>query len=88
MKRILLVATVLGLLGAPAFAQGGPEEVTCGDYSLMDNAAQMETIAAIESLAGEMATEQQLSAEAIHEKLAAECQNQVDVLVIEVVKGF
>ena len=62
-------------------------EVTCGDYSLMDNAKQMETIAALESETSQMATEQQLTAEAIHEKLAADCKDQVDVLVIDVIKG-
>jgi hypothetical protein len=72
------------MLGAPAFAQ---MEVTCGDYSLMDNAKQMETIAALESETSQMATEQQLTAAAIHEKLAAECKDKVDVLIIDVIKG-
>ena len=35
-----------------------------------------------------MATEEQLTAAAIHEKLAADCQDKVDVLVIDVVKGY
>jgi hypothetical protein len=82
---MLLTAALLAL-AAPAFAQ--PETVTCGDYSAMDNAQQMETIAAIESLTGEMAAEEQLTADQIHEKLAADCANQVDMLVIEVVKGY
>ena len=62
--------------------------MTCGDYSIMDNAKQMETIAAIESLTSEMASEEQLTADAIHEKLAADCKDKVDVLVIDVVKGY
>ncbi len=72
------------MLAAPAFAQ---MEVTCGDYSLMDNAKQMETIAALESEAGEMAGGEALTADAIHEKLAAECKDKVDVLIIDVIKG-
>ena len=55
------------LLAVPAFAQ---MEVTCGDYTLMDNARQMETLAALESETSQMATEQNLTAAAIHEKLA------------------
>jgi hypothetical protein len=82
---MLFVLIAACLFGAPVVAQ---EEVTCGDYALMDNAQQMETIAAIESLTSEMAAEEQLTAAAIHEKLAADCKDQVDVLVIELVKGY
>ena len=84
MHRLSLMLATACLVAAPAFAQ---EEVTCGDYSLMDNAKQMETIASLESLTSEMATENQLTADAIHEKLAAECKDKVDVLVIDVIKG-
>ena len=51
-------------------------EVTCGDYSMMDNAQQMETIAALESEASQMAVEQNLTADAIHEKLASDCRTR------------
>lgn len=84
MKTALISFLVAGALAAPVFAQ---EEVTCGDYSMMDNAKQMETIAALESETSEMAKENQLTADQIHEKLAAECKDKVDVLVIEVLKG-
>ena len=84
MHRLSLMLATACLVAAPAIAQ---EEVTCGDYSLMDNAKQMETIASLESLTSEMATENQLTADAIHEKLAAECKDKVDVLVIDVIKG-
>ena len=84
MHRLSLMLATACLVAAPAFAQ---EEVTCGDYSLMDNAKQMETIASLESLTSEMASEEQLTADAIHEKLAAECKDKVDVLVIDVIKG-
>ena len=83
MKRLIVVAA-LAVAGSPAFAQ---MEVTCGDYTLMDNAKQMETLAALESETSQMATEQQLTAEAMHEKLAAECEGKVDVLIIDVIKG-
>jgi hypothetical protein len=86
MKRMILTAGLTCLLAAPAFAQA--EKVTCGDYSAMDNAAQMETIASIESLTSEMSKEASLDANAIHEKLAADCKDQVDMLVIDVVKGY
>ena len=82
MRRILLTAGIVGALAAPAFAQ---MEVTCGDYSAMDNAQQMETIAAIESEASSMDFEFDLTADQIHQKLAAECAGKVDVLVLEVV---
>jgi hypothetical protein len=84
MKRVLTASGLLFLLGAPGFAQ---MEVTCGDYTLMDNAQQMETIAALEAETSQMATEQQLTAEAIHQKLAAECEGKVDVLVIDILKA-
>ena len=84
MKGMLSGLVTACLLGAPAFAQ---MEVTCGDYTLMDNAKQMETIAALESETSEMASEEQLTASAIHEKLAAECKDKVDVLIIDVIKG-
>jgi hypothetical protein len=83
MKRFLVVAA-LAAVGSPALAQ---MEVTCGDYSAMDNAQQMETLAALESETSQMAAEQQLTAEAMHQKLAAECEGQVDVLIIDVIKG-
>ena len=85
MHRILVVAALAGSLAAPAFAQ---MEVTCGDYSIMDNAAQMETIAALESETSEMAAQENLEASAIHEKLAADCEGKVDMLVIDVMKGW
>ena len=84
MHRLSLMLATACLVAAPAFAQ---EEVTCGDYSLMDNAKQMETIAGLESQTSEMSKENQLTADAIHEKLAAECKDKVDVLVIDVIKG-
>ncbi len=85
MKRVLLAAGLACVFGAPAFAQ---MEVTCGDYSAMDNAAQMETIAAIEAETSDMMKENELTADMIHEKLAADCKDQVDMLVIDVVKGY
>ena len=84
MHRLSLMLATACLVAAPAFAQ---EEVTCGDYSLMDNAKQMETIAALEAQTSEMSKENQLTADAIHEKLAAECKDKVDVLIIEVITG-
>jgi hypothetical protein len=63
-------------------------EVTCGDYTLMDNAKQMETLAALESETSQTASEQNLTAEAMHQKLAAECEGKVDVLVVDVIKGW
>ena len=86
MKRMLLTAAIVGGMAGPVFAQA--ETVTCGDYSAMDNAAQMETIASLESLTSEMQRDEALTADAIHEKLAADCKDQVDMLVIEVVKGY
>ena len=83
--RMTLTLVAATLLAAPAFAQ--VEEVTCGDYALMDNAKQMETVASIELLTGEMASNEKLTAAQIHEKLAAACKDQVDVLVVDVVKG-
>ncbi len=85
MKRMLLTAALVCGFAAPVFAQA--EMVTCGDYSMMDNAKQMETIAALESATSEMAKEDQLTADAMHDKLAAACKDQVDMLVIDVVKG-
>jgi hypothetical protein len=85
MKCLVPITMTLAVLGAPAFSQ---MEVTCGDYALMDNAKQMETIAALESETSQMATEQNLTAEAIHQKLAADCQGKVDVLVVDVIEGW
>ena len=85
MNRLALPLVTACLAAAPAFAQ--TEEVTCGDYSPMDNAKQMETFAALEAQTSQMATENQLTADQIHEKLAAACKDQVDVLVIDVLKA-
>ena len=85
MNRLSLALVAACLAAAPALAQ--TEEVTCGDYSAMDNAQQMETIAALEAQTSEMAKENQLTADQIHEKLAAACKDQVDVLVIDVLKA-
>ncbi len=84
MKRMLIASGLVCLLGAPAFAQ---MEVTCGDYTLMDNAKQMETIAAIESETSQMSDQESMTADAIHEKLASDCKDKVDMLVIDVVTG-
>ena len=83
--KIIAATVALGVVAFPALAQ---MEVTCGDYSLMDNAAQMETLAAIELETSEMASDESLTNEAIHEKLAADCKDQVDMMVIEIVKGY
>ena len=85
MNRLSLALVAACLAAAPALAQ--TEEVTCGDYSAMDNAQQMETVAALESQTSQMAQEDQLTADQIHEKLAAACKDQVDVLVIDVLKA-
>ena len=86
MKRTLLAFAAVSALAAPAFAQD--DKVTCGDYSLMDNAKQMETIAAIENEVSQMTKQNALTADQIHDKLAADCKDKVDVLVIDVVKGY
>ena len=84
MTRFFPAPAAAGLLAGPVFAQ---MEVPCGDYSIMDDAKRMETLAALESETSEMAAEQNLTAAAIHEKLAAECKDKVDVLVVDVMKG-
>ncbi|MER2509498.1 hypothetical protein [Amaricoccus sp.] len=84
MKRLAMTAGIACMFAAPAFAQ---MEVTCGDYSLMDNATQMETIAKIESETSQMSGGVQLTADQIHEKLAAECKDKVDVLIIDIATG-
>ncbi len=85
MMRLLVTTAVTACLAVPAFAQ---MEVTCGDFSAMDNAQQQETLAALESETSQMASEQNLTADAIHEKLTADCQGKEDVLVIEVIRGW
>ena len=72
------------LFAAPVFAQ---EEVTCGDYSIMDNAKQMETIAAIESLTSEMANVRPADGRRHPREAGGGLQGKVDVLVIDVVKA-
>jgi hypothetical protein len=67
----------------PAMAQ---MEVVCDDYLAMDNAAQMAAIAELESMTGEMASQQDLTAEGIHEKLAADCAARPDALIVDVIK--
>jgi hypothetical protein len=84
MMRLLVSTAVAACLAVPAFAQ---MEVTCGDFSAMDNAQQQETLAALESETSQMASQENLTAAAIHEKLTADCQGKEDVLVIEVLRG-
>ncbi len=85
MKHILVGIAAALAIATPVFAEG---TVTCGDYTLMDNAAQMETIARLESEADQMSYQESLTAPEIHEKLVADCKDKVDVLVIEVLKGY
>ncbi len=84
MKRLAMAAGVAFMFAAPAFAQ---DEVTCGDYSLMDNTAKMETVAKIESQTSQMTGGEQLTANQIFDKLEAQCKDKVDVMVIDVVTG-
>ena len=83
MKRILITAAVLGSIAMPAMAQ---MEVVCDDYLGMDNTAQMAAIAELESMTSEMASQENLTAEAIHEKLAADCVSRPDALIVDVIK--
>ena len=53
----------------------------------MDNAKQMETVAALEAQTSEMAKENQLTAARSTRSSRAACKDQVDVLVIDVLKG-
>ena len=85
MKKTLLATALLCLAGLPALAQ---EEVTCGDFTLMDNTKQMETIAAIDAQVSQMGKETQLEANQVHDKLVADCKDKVDVLVIDLVKNY
>lgn len=85
MKRLSLACAAACLFAAPSFAEA--MKVTCGDYSMMDNAMQMETVAELESETSEMAGGDKLTSDQIHDKLAAACKDQVDVLVIDVLKA-
>lgn len=69
--------------GAIDFAQ---QEVTIGDFSVMDQNKQMEMIAALDAPADEMSTDNALIANAIHEKRAADFEDKIGVLVVEMVK--
>lgn len=85
MKRIVIAAALATAFGLPAFAQ--PMEIVCDDFLGMDNAAQMEAIAAIQTETSEMDNQGgNLTADQIHERLAADCKSQPDALVVEVVK--
>ena len=84
MKRYLVIAAAAASIGAPAFAQ---MEVTCGDYTLMDNAQADGDDRGARVRDQPDGVRAALTAEAIHEKLAADCEGQVDVMVIEVIKG-
>jgi hypothetical protein len=85
MLRKVAAILLAGGFALPAFAQ--PAEIVCDDFLGMDNAAQMESIAEIQT----MMSEQQLggeamTAEAIHERLTADCKSRPDALVVEVLK--
>jgi hypothetical protein len=85
MKRILAVAALVGSFALPAFAQ--PETIVCDDYLGMDNTQQMAAIAEIETAASEMAAgADTMTADQIHERLAADCKSQPDALIVEIVK--
>ncbi|MFO1104809.1 MAG: hypothetical protein U1E34_01815 [Amaricoccus sp.] len=85
MKALFLTtAVVLGASAVGAFAQ----EVTCGDFSLMDKTQKMATIASIDSETSQMSKNTALTPDEIFTKLEADCKDKVDVLVIEIVKGY
>jgi hypothetical protein len=85
MMRIALAASVAAVLAMPAFAQ--PEEIVCDNFLGMDNGAQMEAIAEIQTMSSEMqAGGETMSAAQIHERLTADCKSRPDALVMEVYK--
>ncbi len=86
MIRSLAAALLVSGFAVPAFAQSA--EIVCDDFLGLDNAKQMETIAELET----MMSEQQMggeamTADAIHERLTADCKSKPDALVIEVMKA-
>lgn len=86
MIRSLSAGLLAVCFAAPAFAQ--PAEIVCDDFLGLDNAKQMETIAELQT----MMSEQQMggeamTAEAIHERLTADCKSKPDALVVEVMKA-
>jgi hypothetical protein len=85
MKRIVLAAALAAAAAMPAFAQ--PMEIVCDDFLGLDNAAQMEAIAEIQTATSEMDNQgNNMTAEQIHERLTADCASRPDALVVEVVK--
>ena len=85
MFRTVAATLLVGAFALPAFAQ--PAEIVCDDFLGMDNAAQMEAVAEIET----MMSEQQMGGEAmtaaaIHERLTADCKSRPDARVVDVLK--
>lgn len=85
MMRIVVAAALAAAVALPAFAQ--PMEIVCDDFLGLDNAAQMEAIAAIQTETSEMDNQGgNLTADQIHERLTADCASRPDALVVEVVR--
>jgi hypothetical protein len=89
MKRILMAAGLAGSFALPAFAQ--PAEIVCDDFLGMDNAQQMAIMAEMQGQLSEQAVTApgggEWTAEAIHERLTADCASQPDVLIVDVIKA-
>lgn len=85
MLRTVAAILVAGSFALPAFAQ--PAEIVCDDFLGMDNADQMGAIAEIQTMMSEQqAGGEAMTADAIHERLTADCASRPDALIVDVVK--
>ena len=88
MKFAFIAAAVAAACCAPAYAQDQVSTLKCDAYLEMDNTEQMAVIAELDSVISEMGASQDKNADMIHERLAADCAADDDVLVVDAVREF
>ncbi len=85
MTRIIAAALVAAAFAGPSFAQEA-STMLCKDYAKLDNAGKMATLAELQSMNSEMATDQSVSSEEIASSLNTECAKDPDKLLQDAMK--
>jgi hypothetical protein len=85
MTRTIAAALFALAFAAPAFAQEA-STMLCKDYAKMDNAQKMATLAELQSMNSEMASDQSVSSEELATSLNTECAKDPDKLLQDAMK--
>lgn len=80
--KIITLASALALtaFAAPVFAQD-LADLACAEFASMDNAGQMAVLADLKGMEAEMASSQELTPEALQEKIIQNCTANPDLMI-------